>query len=459
MADAGGLDHLNDRLAGRVIRPKDGDYDSARRVWNGMIDRRPAAIAQCRTTADVVEALAFAKAERLPVSVRCGGHGVAGSAVSDGALMIDLSPMSSVEVDPQGKTATVEGGALLGGLDRATQAHGLAVTAGVDPTTGVGGLTLGGGTGFLGRKLGLTIDSLIAADVVLADGSVVRASEDEHADLFWALRGGGGNFGIVTSFKFRLHPIGPQVATAQIFYPFEAAGDVLRRYRDFMAEAPDEVSCFALLVPLPPLDAFPAELHGKTTLAIVGCHAGEAAEGEELLGPLAGFAEPLAAIMQPMAYVDLQSAFKDAAPHGGRYYWKAHFLSGLPDELLDLVVERTRVLPGAYSNTFFEPMGGAIARVGESETAFANRKAEYIISMSSGWSDSSDDDKAIAATREFFEAVAPFAMGGVYTNYMDFDEKERVQSSYGANYERLRKVKARYDPDNLFRMNQNIPPE
>jgi FAD/FMN-containing dehydrogenase len=459
MADANGFDALGEKLGGRLVRPDDGDYDAVRSVWNGMIDRRPAAIAQCRTREDVVHSLEFVRAERLPLSVRCGGHGVAGSAVCDGGLMIDLSPMNHVRVDPDSKTATVAGGAQLGELDRATQAHGLAVTAGVDPTTGVGGLTLGGGTGFLARKLGLTIDSLVGAEIVLADGSVVEASESEHPDLFWAIRGGGGNFGIVTRFDFKLHEIGPQLATAQIFYPFGSAGKVLRQYRDFMAEAPDEVGCFALLVPLPPLEAFPSELHGKTALAIVASYAGDVERGEQLLEQLASFAEPLAAIMQPMAYVDLQSAFKDAAPAGQRYYWKAHFVNEVPDDLIELVIDRARELPGSFSNTFFEPMGGAIARVGETETAFANRDAQFIISMSAGWSDPAKDEELIALTRDFFDAVAPYATGGVYTNYMDFDEKERVRTAYGENYERLRKVKARYDPDNLFRMNQNIPPE
>lgn len=459
MADTNGFDRLGEALGGRLVRPGDARYEEVRSVWNGMIDRRPAAIAQCRTTEDVARSLEFARNEGLALSVRCGGHGVAGSAVCDGGLMIDLSQMNEVQVDPDSKTAKVAGGAKLGELDRATQAHGLAVTAGVDPTTGVGGLTLGGGTGFLARKLGLTIDSLVGAEVVLADGSVVEASDGEHPDLFWAIRGGGGNFGIVTRFDFQLHEIGPQIATAQIFYPFETAGEVLRQYRDFMAEAPDEVGCFALLVPLPPLEGFPAELHGKTALAIVGSYAGDLKRGEQLLQQLGNFAEPLAAIMQPMAYVDLQSAFKDAAPHGQRYYWKAHFVNEVPDDLIQLVVDRAGELPGSFSNTFFEPMGGAVARVGETETAFANRDAKFIISMSAGWTDPAKDEELIALTRDFYDAVAPYATGGVYTNYMDFDEKERVRSAYGENYERLRKVKARYDPENLFRMNQNIPPE
>ena len=458
MQDEKEFSRLGERLGGRLIRPQDSGYDAARSIWNGMIERRPAAIALCETSEDVVAAIETARSKQLPISVRGGGHGVAGNAVCDGALLIDLSRMNGIRVNPDDRTASVGGGAVLGDLDRATQEHGLAVTAGVDPTTGVGGLTLGGGTGFLSRKLGLTIDSLMAAQVVLADGRVVEASQTDHADLFWAIRGGGGNFGIVTRFDFRLHQVGPQVATAQVFYPFEAAGEVLRRYREFMAEAPDEAGCFALLVPLPPLEAFPADLHGKTALALVGCYAGDVKQGEQMLAPLASFAEPLAVILAPMNYVDLQSAFKDAAPSGERYYWKSHFLNEVPDELIDLILERTSELPGPYSNTFFEPMGGAVTRVGETDTAFANRDARFALGISTGWSDPSKDQAAMAWTREFYDAVAPYATGGVYTNYMDFDEKDRVRAAYGANFERLVRIKARYDPDNLFRMNQNIPP-
>lgn len=458
MPEAIPIHALLERFSGEVLQPQDEGYEAARRVWNGMIDRKPAAIAFCSSTEDVVQALNFARERGVPFSVRCGGHGVSGIAVIDGGLLIDLSGMHSVDVDPQSRRARIGGGAQLGDLDRATQAHGLAVTAGVDPTTGVGGLTLGGGTGFLTRKLGLTIDSLVSAQVVLANGTVVRASADEHSDLFWALRGGGGNFGIVTEFEFVLRPVGPEMMTLQIFYPFEAAQNVLRVYRDYMLAAPDEVGCYALLVPVPAAEPFPEERHGQTAIALVGCYAGDLDEGRNALEPLSKVAEPLLSVMQPMAYVDLQSAFKDAAPHGDRYYWKSHFLNDISDDLIDLVIDRTRAQPGQRSNTFFEPQGGAVSRIASDATAYPHRAAPFSISMSSGWTDPADDEANISWTRSFYDAVTPHSTGGVYSNYMDFDEGERVRSAYGANFDRLRRIKAEYDPDNLFCSNQNIQP-
>lgn len=458
MAEISGTESFAESLDGRIVRPGDKDYDEVRSIWNGMIDRRPALIARCETAQDVSRSVRFAKQQDLPLSVRCGGHGVSGNAVCDGGLMIDLSPMNSVTVDPQRKVAVVEGGAKLGDLDKATQVHGLATTAGIDPGTGVGGLTLGGGLGFLARKLGLTIDSFASAQVVLADGSLVTASAEQNADLFWAIRGGGGNFGIVTAFEFKLHEVGPELMTAQIFFPIEAARDVLRFYRDFMAEAPDELGCYALLVPVPPVEPFPENLHGKTALALAASYAGDLEEGRALLDRLSGIAEPILAAIQPMAYVELQSSFKDAAPDGGRYYWKSQYLDDLTDELIDLVLERVRSLPGCYSNTFFEPMGGAINRVAADATAFPHRNARFTIGISSGWTDPQEDEQVIAWTRDFHDAVAPHSTGGVYANYMDFDEDERVGAAYGGNFARLRELKAKYDPDNLFRMNQNIRP-
>ncbi len=449
---------LAEKLTGKLVQPHDREYDEARRVWNGMVDRRPAAIAYCEGADDVVRALNFARDNHLPFSVRCGGHGYSGNAVVDDGLLIDLSPMRSVHVDPEKRRAVVEGGAQLGELDRATQAHGLAVTAGVDPTTGVGGLTLGGGTGFLTRKLGLTIDSLVGVQVVVADGSVIRASADEHSDLFWALRGGGGNFGIGTAFEFALHPVGPEVMTLQVFYPFAAAGNVLRFYRDYMIGAPDEVGCYAMLVPVPAAEPFPKEHHGQTAVALVGCYAGDLDRGREALEPLTRITDPLLTMLQPMAYANLQSTFKDAAPHGRRYYGKSHFLNEISDELIDLVVARTSDLPGEFSNAFFEPQGGAASRVDPAATAFPHRKALFSISMSCGWSDPEKDNENIEWTRSFFDATTPHSTGGVYSNYMDFDEDERVSGAYGANFGRLQQIKAKYDPENLFRMNQNIRP-
>ncbi len=453
-----GLNALADRMEGRLIRAGDSDYDSARRVWNGMIDRKPAAIAECKNTGDVVAALTCAREEGIPVSVRCGGHGVSGNAVVEDGLMVDLSPMNRVAVDPAAKLARVQGGAKLGDFDRAAQAHGLATTAGVDPGTGVGGLTLGGGTGFLARKLGLAIDNLVGAEVVLADGSVVKASESDHPDLLWALKGGGGNFGIVTEFKFRLSHIGPDVLTAQVFYPFDAARDVAQAYRDFMRNAPDDVGADLFFLPVPAGEPFPEDLHGSTTVAIVACYTGKPEDAEEVLRPLTDVAEPLMRAVQPMPYLELQSTFKDAAPDGERYYWKSHFLDDIEEGLIDLLIERAQSLPGPYCNVFFEAQGGAIGRVPVDATAFPHRRAAFNIGISSGWSDPHQDGSIIEWTRSFHDSVAPFSTGGVYSNYMDFDEDERVRAAYGANLDRLKEVKARYDPENLFRMNQNISP-
>ncbi|NTZ42148.1 FAD-binding oxidoreductase [Altererythrobacter sp. SALINAS58] len=458
MAATNTIQQLAERISGHLVQPKDDQYDEARGIWNGMIDRRPAAIAFCNHTSDVVQALRFARENKLPFSIRCGGHGVSGNSLVDDGLVIDLSCMRSVVVDPQKRRAIVGGGAQLGDFDRETQVHGLAATAGVDPSTGVAGLTLGGGTGFLARKLGLTIDSLVGAKVVLANGSIVRANATEHPDLFWALRGGGGNFGIITEFEFALHPIGPEVMSIQVFYPYKAAREVLRFYRDFMANAPEEVGCYVLLVPVPAVEPFPPEQHGKTAVALAGCYAGDLEEGRRALEPLTSIADPLLAVLEPVHYVDLQSSFKDAAPHGERYYWKSHFIEDITEELLDLVVERTEALPGHLSSCFFEPQGGAVNRIDPKATAYPHRQALYSISMSSGWSDPADDHANIAWTRSFYDAVAPHSTGGVYSNYMDFDEVDRVQSAYGENFDRLRRVKAEYDPNNVFRLNQNIKP-
>lgn len=448
---------LDSLLQGQVVRPDDNDYDTVRTVWNGMVDRRPALIARCGTAQDVVKAIAFAKAKGLAISVRGGGHGVAGNAVCDKGLMIDLSLMRAVSVDPLARTARVGPGAKLGDVDGAAQAHGLATTLGADSRTGVAGLTLGGGMGLLGRSFGLAIDNLIGAEVALADGRLIRANATSHADLFWALRGGGGNFGIVTEFEFRLHPLGPEIMTAQVFYAMETAGTVLRAYRDFMAKAPDELACYAVCVPIPPVDPFPADLHGKTACALVGCYSGSIAEGQKLLAPLGRFADPLVATLAPVAYTLLQQSFDAGAPDGKRYYWKSHYLNRLSDEVIDIVLRFAPNLPGPYSNVFFESMGGAISRVPADATAFPHRQAPFSIGISSGWEDEDQDAAAIAWTRAFHQALVPHGTG-VYANYLDFDETERVAAAYGSNYARLRTIKGTYDLENLFRLTQNIAP-
>ncbi|HUF01085.1 MAG TPA: FAD-binding oxidoreductase [Gaiellaceae bacterium] len=436
-------------LRGQLIRPGSRSYDETRALWNGMIDRRPVLVARCAGTADVIACVDFARGQDLALSVRGGGHGVAGKAACDG-LMIDLSHMRDVHVDAKARVARVGGGSTWGTVDHETQAFGLAVTGGVDSRTGVGGLTLGGGIGYLARAHGLTIDSLLSAEVVLADGSMVTASATENPDLFWALRGGGGGFGIVTTFEFQLHAVGPEVMTAQVFHGMDGAAEALAFYRDFMSTAPDEAACYPLFVNVPPVDPFPPQHHGKTALVFVGCHAGSLEDGEEALRPLGEFGAPFFSAIAPMPYATLQSSFDAGAPDGGRFYWKAHYLDELSDALIDLLVERVDPLPGPYSNVFVECLGGAVARVSSDATAFPHRDVPFSLGVSSGWADAAEDERAIAWTRSLFEATAPHASGGVYVNYLDRDEDDRIAAAYGANLPRLEGVRRMYDPEGLF---------
>jgi FAD/FMN-containing dehydrogenase len=421
-----------------------------------MIDRRPALIVLCAGTADVIAALEFATRSQLPISVRGGGHGVAGKALRDDGVVIDLGPMADVRVDLKSRTARVGAGATWAEVDRETQAFGLAVTGGVDSRTGVAGLTLGGGIGYLARPFGLTIDNLASAEVVLADGRVVTASEHEHPDLFWALRGGGGNFGIVTSFEFRLHAVGPEVMTIQAFYPMEEAALALGGYRDFMVDASDQVGCFALFVNVPPVEPFPQSQHGKTTLALVGCHAGDLDTAASELVSLAKLGDPMFSSVAPMPYATLQSSFDAGAPDGGRYYWKAAYIDDLSADLINTLTTRVDPLPGAFSNVFVEPLGGAISRVDPTATAFPHREVRFGLGISSGWADPADDEAAIAWTRDLYSAVAVHGSGGLYSNYADRDESDLPGKAWGSNARRLREIKAAYDPDNVFHGNVEI---
>jgi FAD/FMN-containing dehydrogenase len=450
MLESSATQRLAGRLRGRVVEPGDADYDDARSVWNGMFDRRPALVARCAGTADVIAAIDFARSQKLELSVKGGGHGVAGRAVCDAGVVVDLSGMNDVRVDVRAGTATVGAGATWGAVDHETQAFGLAVTGGVDSRTGVAGLTLGGGIGYLARSFGLTIDSLLSAQVVLADGRTVTASADAHPDLFWALRGGGGQLGVVTSFEFRLHPVGPEVMTAQVFHPLESAADALAFYRDFVAGAPDAVACYALFVNVPPVEPFPVERHGTTALALVGCHSGSLEEGRAALGRIGAHGDPLFSAVSPMPYATLQRSFDAAAPDGARFYWKAHVLDSISDDVITELVDRVDPLPGPYSTVFFESLGGAISRVDPTATAFPHRGARFGFGISSGWADPADDDRAVAWTRSLFEAITPHSTGGVYVNYLDRDEGDRMDEAIGGNLVRLEEVRRVYDPDGVF---------
>jgi FAD/FMN-containing dehydrogenase len=439
-----------------VLTADDPGYDAARAVWNGMIDRHPALIARCTGTADVMAAVRFARAEGLPLSVKAGGHSIAGKAVRDGALLIDLSLMSQIHVDPGARIARAGGGARWGDFDHEAQAFGLACTGGVVSTTGVAGLTLGGGIGYLTRTHGLACDNLMAADVVTADGGLVRASETENADLLWGLRGGGGNFGIVTSLEFQLHPLGPIVAAAIVFHPIDAARDVLTHYRNFTASAPDEVACYAMIVNAP--EDLPAEHQGRPVLALIACYSGDVEKGKSLLAPLAGFGKPISALVDGLPYSVLQTSFDAGNPAGERYYWKTQHLSGLDDGLLDAVVRFGTDLHGTLSIIGIEPLGGAQGRVDPGATAFAHRHTPFSLGIWCGWSDPDDDAANIDWTRRFFDAVKPYG-AGVYVNYLGEDEGDRIDEAYGDNLARLVALKRKWDPENVFCANQNIVPD
>ena len=453
------IEELKRDLNGKVVLPQDAAYESARKIWNGMVDKRPAVIVRCLHTSDVVRALNFARDAGLPLAVRGGGHNIAGNATCDGGIVIDLSQMNTVSVNPQLRRAHVGGGALLADVDAATQAHGLAVPLGINSTTGVGGLTLGGGFGWLSRKHGLTVDNLESAEVVTADGRVVRASASEHPDLFWAIRGGGGNFGIVTRFEFRLHPVGPQVLSGLIVYPAWEGKSVLRKYREFMAQAPDELLVWCVLRKAPPLPFLPQEAHGKDVIVLAFCYAGDPAEGEKLVAPLHKLGAPVGAHVGAQPYTAWQQAFDPLLGAGARNYWKSHFFSGLPDGLIDAVLEHAGNLPSPQCEIFFGALGGATMRPATTDMAYAQRDAEYTMNVHGRWEDAADDVRGIRWTRDVFDATAPFANGGVYVNFLTADEGERVRNAYGPNYDRLVRVKRQYDPENLFRLNQNISPQ
>ena len=451
------VDDFKSRLLGPLLLTEDPGYDEARTLWNAMIDRRPSLIVRCAGAADVIASVKFAREHDLLVSVKSGGHNIAGMALSDRCLMIDLSPMKWVRVDPEARTASVGAGATLRLVDHETQAFGLATPVGINSTTGIAGLTLGGGFGWLSRSLGLTVDNLLSADVVTADGKLILASEKETPDLFLGIRGGGGNFGIVTSFRFRLHPVGPQVLAGLIVHPFKDAGKIFRHYRSFVAQAPDNLTCWVVLRKAPPLPFLPPDVHGKEIFVIALVYAGDMKQGEKVLEPLRKFGQPIADVVGPTPFVGFQQAFDPLLTPGARNYWKSHNFTELPDGVIDTLIDYAGKLPTPLSEIFLGQLGGAINRVPKDATAYPHRDANFVMNVHTRWEDKMLDGACVDWSRKIFDALTRYATGGVYVNFISEGE-ERVASAFGSNHERLAKLKKKFDPANFFRTNQNIRP-
>ena len=449
-------DELQSRIKGEVLVPGDAGYDDARRVWNAMIDRQPAVIVRCREAADVAPAIAFARESGLELSIRGGGHHIAGHSVSDGGLMIDFSGMRSVAVDSGTRRASVQPGATLADFDRAVQLHALATPVGINSTTGIAGLTLGGGFGWLTREYGMTIDNLLAADVVAADGKLLRASEKDHPDLFWAIRGGGGNFGVVTQFEFKLHPLGPSVFAGLIVFPLREAKEVLAQYREFVESAPAELNVWAVLRQAPPLPFLPQDVHGTEVVVLAVFFDGNARDGERLIQPLRRFGNVLGEHVGPMLYTQWEQSFDPLLTPGFRNYWKSHNFTRISDGLLDTILEFAGKLPSPHCEIFVGLLAGAANEVPPEATAYSARDARFVINVHGRWENAKQDHDGIAWSRAFFQAAAPYASSGAYINFMTADEGERVTAAYGPNYARLLEIKQRYDPENIFHLNQNI---
>jgi len=448
-------------VAGRVLEPGDAAFDEARALWNTRFDRRPDLIVRPTSSSDVKASIDFARAHEMQVSVKGGGHSYAANSVADGGLLLDFLPMKAVRVDGEAMTVTVEGGVTCAEMDAATQAHGLATPTATVSSVGVIGAALGGGGGYLSRKYGLMIDNVIAAEVVTADGRVLRAASDENPDLFWALRGGGGNFGVVTSLELRLHEVGPQVLSGQIIYPFDRAGERLRFFRDFMAEAPDEFQCYPFCFRVPPIDVFPEETHGQPVLDFVVYHQDPEAVDfvqHDFVQPLRELGEPILEEARVSRYVDAQTGFDANLPKGQRYISKAHDLDGLSDGAIDTMVEFVPRMVGPLTAAYFDPLGGAVGRVDPSATPYAGRSTTFGFHCIAGWMDPDEDESVMGWASEFQSAMAAHATGGVYVNLIADDETDRIPAAYGANYPRLVQLKHQWDPTNRFSSNYNIPP-
>lgn len=454
------LQALAEIFRGEIIQPGDAGYEDARRVWNSMIDKRPALILRCTGTADVVAAVKFARSQDLPIAVRGGGHNVAGNAVNDGGLVIDLSPMKGIEVDPDKRVARAQAGVVWGELDRETQAFGLATPGGVVSTTGIAGFTLSGGMALTSRKWGLACDNLLSAEVVTAEGVVLRASPTEHADLFWAIRGGGGNFGIVTWFEYQLHALGPGVFVAFSIYALEDAPAVSRTWRSFLEGAPDEVTSTLVYWSLPPLPNVSPEAHGVPIVVVAAAYAGDPALGAQVLQPLRELATPIADLSGQMSYLEMQSGWDVFFPTTLRYYWKSLFLDELSDAGIDATIALAAERPSPDTLFALRHLGGAVSQVPDDATAYGNRRAQFNLSLDSTWSEAADDERMIAWTRRAWSQLREHTQGGVYLNFAGLGEEneELARAGHGGNYEHLRQIKCRYDPDNVFHGNINIKP-
>jgi FAD/FMN-containing dehydrogenase len=450
------IDDLKSTIRGQLLQSGDASFEQARSIWNAMIDRHPAMILRCAGAADVRRGVAFARDNGLPLAIRGGGHNIGGSALCDDGLVLDLSSMKSVRIDPAAQRAYVEPGATLHDFDHEAQAFGLATPLGINSTTGVAGLTLGGGFGWLSRKYGMTVDNLLSADIVTADGELLHVSADSHEDLFWAIRGGGGNFGVVTLFEFQLHPVGPLVYGGLVVLPIEQAKDALIKYR--ADERPDELAVWAVARLAPPLPFLPPEVHGKAVLIFAMCYCGPLENGPSVVEPVRGYGTALGEHLGPMPYVAWQQAFDPLLTPGARNYWKSHNLAGIDDGLIDALLQAIGKLPSPQCEIFFGQIGAQTQRVPVAATAYSSRDTQYAMNVHGRWDDAGDDERCVAWSRAFFDAAAPFALGSVYVNFMTQEEGGRVADAYGPNYERLVAVKSRYDPHNLFRCNQNIRP-
>jgi FAD/FMN-containing dehydrogenase len=453
------LTEFEDGLEGALVRPADDGYDEARAIWNGAHDAHPAVIARCATVADVRHAVGFARSEGLELAVRGGGHSIPGFSSNDDGIVLDLSPMKGIAVDADARTVRAEGGTTWAELDAATQAHGLATTGGLVSSTGVAGFTLGGGVGWLMRKHGLACDNLRAVEIVTADGQVLTASADENPDLFWGLRGGGGNFGVVTAFEFDLHPVGPTVAAGPIFYPGDRAEEILRFYREFVADAPDELTTLVNLLTAPPAPFLPEEWHGKKLVAVIGCYSGDPDEGMKAMQPLRELGEPVADLIGPMPYVQMQSLIDALWPHGTKAYMKAGYLRELDDGAVESIARFHQDATSPASEIHVHHFGGAVARVDGDETAYGERQAPYVLNVLAVSHEPGGIEEHVGWAHALYGAVEPSLTGAAYINFLSAEGEDRVQAAYGAEkFARLRELKDRYDPTNLFHLNQNIPP-